>query len=185
MVAAWLRQCGHCRAGHPQGLKEKVFMKDLLKWEKKMMVFSRAAGCQGSCCPKGAKRSINSLSSTWLRAPPTQGMGENTRIHAGVATGRGTRLRSCRKEQTISVLSLLSLPVPPSPAIFFSPLTLCSTFQVLMNSCFCFVLFLFVPQGMWDLSLPSRAGTHPPTHTPSHPCIGSSESYSLDHHRSL
>ena len=45
-------------------------------------------------------------------------MGENTRIHAGVATGRGTRLRSCRKEQTISVLSLLSLPVPPSPAIF-------------------------------------------------------------------
>lgn len=157
-------------------------MKDLLKWEKKM-IFSRAAGCWGICCPKGAKRSINSLSSTWLRAPPTQGMGENTGIHAGVATGRGTRLRSCRKEETISVLSLLSPPVPPFPAIFFSPLTLCSSFQVLLNSCFCFVLFLFVPQGMWDLSLPSRPGTHPP-HTPSHPCIGSSESYSLDHHRS-
>lgn len=140
-------------------------MKDLPKWEKKMMIFSRAAGCWGSCCPKGAKRSIKSLSSTWLRALPTLGMGENTGIQAGAATGRGTRLRSCRKEKTVSVLPLFSPPVPPFPAIFFSPLTLCSSFQVLLNSCFCFVLFVFVCTSSHVGSQFTNQGWNPPHHT--------------------
>ena len=144
MGAPWLRQCEHCGAEHPWGLKEKVFVKDLMKWEKKMMIFSRAAGCWGSRCPKGARRSITPLYPTWLRrALPPQGTGEDTGIHAGRAPGRGPRLRSCREEKTAPVLPALSSPVPPAPCrLFLSPHTLLlipSPFEFLFLFCFVFV----------------------------------------------
>lgn len=93
MAAPWLRQCENCRVGRPWKLKEEVFMNDLLKCEKKM-IFSKASGCWRTCCPKGAKRSNRSISSTWLRVLPAQGMGKDPKIYTGAAAGRAVRLRS-------------------------------------------------------------------------------------------
>lgn len=142
-------------------------------------IFSGQQQAAGGSAVKRA-RSINSLSSYLVEGTTNSKGWEKTLGYRSCYRQRNQAKELQKGGNCLSVLSPLVTSLSPHSTAFFSPLThLTPHSKSLLNSCFCFVCFCLYLKACG--SLVYQPGLEPPhTHPPPH---GSSESYSLDHHR--